>query len=91
MGGAQNIDSNKPYYEWSTTSWDFGMPDQYPVLKYADDPRTITNECRIEGDTQEEFPICDSFSSQVQGRCAFVVAKEFAVCGSLLSPDLDMV
>ncbi len=32
---AQDDDSNKPYYKWSTTNWDFGTAEQYPILKYA--------------------------------------------------------
>ena len=32
---AQDGDSNKPYYRWSTANWDFGTAEQYPILKYA--------------------------------------------------------
>ena len=32
---AQNDDSTKPYYKWSTANWDFGTAEQYPILKYA--------------------------------------------------------
>ncbi len=32
---AQDDDSNKPYYKWSTANWDFGTAEQYPILKYA--------------------------------------------------------
>ncbi len=32
---AQDDDSKKPYYKWSTANWDFGTAEQYPVLKYA--------------------------------------------------------
>ena len=32
---AQDEDLKKPYYKWSTTHWDFGTAEQYPILKYA--------------------------------------------------------
>ena len=55
---AQDTYQNQPYYNWSTDNWDFGNDNQYPVLKFADNPETNSRECRNAGETTKYLPVC---------------------------------
>ncbi len=84
---AQNTDPDKPYYEWSITNWDFGTSIQYPVLKYTDNPNTDSSECRNEGDTTTDLPVCGSLLSPP---LRYGLSELQLVAGDL-SPDFDVV
>ena len=84
---AQDTDPDKPYYEWSTTNWDFGTGSQYPILKYTDNPNTNSSECRSESDTTTDLPVCDSLLSPA---LRYGLSELQLVEGDL-SPDFDVV
>ena len=83
---AQDTDPDKPYYEWSTTNWDFGTSVQYPVLKYADNPNTDSRECRSVSDTTTDLPVCGSLLSPIARGLS-----ELQLVGGNLSPDFDVI
>ena len=85
--GAPGGDPDDIYYDWSDDDWDFGMSDQYPVLKYTDNDNTNSKECRSEGDTPTDLdlPICGSLlSPTLRG------LSELQLVQSKLSPDFDV-
>ncbi len=85
-GSAQDTDRNKPYYQWSTTNWYFGTSGQYPILKYTDNPRTVSSECR-EDDTTTDLPLCGSLLSSTLR----YGLSELQLAEGDLSPDFDVV
>ena len=83
----QDTDPDKPYYEWSTTNWDFGTSIQYPVLKYTDNPNTDSSECLSVSDTTADLPTCGSLLSPT---LRYGLSELQLVEGNL-SPDFDVV
>ena len=59
----QSTEPDKPYYEWSTTNWDFGTSSQYPILRYTDNPNTDNSECRNTNVITTDLPLCGSLLS----------------------------
>ena len=84
---APNASSPEVYTGWSTDNWNFGTATEYPILKYADNSNTGSNECRSAGDTTADLPICGSLLSPT---LRYGLSELQLVQGDL-SPDFDVV
>ncbi len=49
--------TNSIYEDWDTSDWDFGTPEQYPILKYTSATESVF-ECGLSG-----FPQCEELIS----------------------------
>ena len=75
------------YMNWHSDNWDFGTRSQYPVLKYTDNPNTVSSECRSADDTSTDLPICGSLLSPILR----YGLNELQLVQGELSPDFDVV
>ena len=85
-GSAQNDNPEAPYYEWNSDDWDFGNDDQYPVLKYTQNPN-------INSVSRGGSRACDGVGLPA---CGSLIASEplsvlrLAVAGSKFNPPFDL-
>ena len=84
---AQDTGSDKPYYRWSATNWHFGTSSHYPLLRYTDNPGTVSSECRGLDDTTTDLPVCGSLLSPT----LIYGLSELQLVEGDLSPDFDVV
>ena len=80
-GTAQSTTSSAVYYQWSEEDWDFGTSDEYPILKYAQNPN------------EDSFRACDALDLP---NCGDLIApqiryglSDLILAGNKLSPRFN--
>ena len=80
-GTAQSTASSTVYYQWSEEDWDFGTSDEYPILKYAQNP----NEDSFRACGALDLPNCgDLIAPQIR-----YGLSDLTLAGNELSPRFN--
>ena len=80
-GTAQSTTSSAVYYQWSEEDWDFGNRNEYPILKYAQNP----NEDSFRACGALDLPNCgDLIAPQIR-----YGLSDLILAGNKLSPRFN--